>query len=105
MMFPLLLLQCRSMFSIKGPSELGSNVCCFPSSSFVLNSDEQGPAVQVQRSGRILQQLEAGCIEPLQKGRFFDAETGPKQTFGFCGHIHAYQPAETLRFTPEGMTV
>lgn len=64
---------------------------------------EQGPALLVRRSERILKKLEAGSIESLQQGRYFDAETGPKQTFGFCGQISAYQPAEASRFMPEGV--
>jgi len=64
---------------------------------------EQGPAAEVRRSEQILAHLEAGSIESLRQGRAFTAETGPHTSFGYCGNIHAYNPAAKSRFTPEGI--
>lgn len=63
---------------------------------------EQGPAALVQRSRHFLEALQAGSPEWLRQGRSFGVDTGPEK-FGFCGHVHSYQPGRLSPFTPEGV--
>lgn len=62
-----------------------------------------GPAEQVRRTQQTLKKLSGNSIESLQEGQFLKVETASCPSFGFCGHIHSYQPPATSRFTPEGV--